>query len=71
MKRIIRFTSEWDVKGFYELINSGSGVALPGNNYVVTDEQIAALRTKGIPFADVAVADSFQPVLEGAAVERV
>ena len=58
IKRVIRIPAQWDARGFYELLNTGSGVALPGNNYVVTDEQIAVLREKGIPFVDVAVAES-------------
>ena len=53
MKRVIRFASKWDAEGFYVLLNTASGVALPGNSYIVTDEQIAALRAKGIPFAVV------------------
>jgi len=54
MKRVIRFKGKWDAEGFYVLLNVGSGVALPGNNYVVTDKQVAALRAKGIPFVEVA-----------------
>ena len=53
MKRVIRFASKWDAEGVYVLLNAGSGVALPGNSYIVTDEQIVALRAKGVPFAVV------------------
>lgn len=54
MRRVIRFASRWDAEGFSALLNAGSGVALPGNSYIVTDEQIAALRAKEIPFDEVA-----------------
>ena len=54
MRRVTRFASRWDAEGFSALLNAGSGVALPGNSYLVTDEQIAALRAKGIPFDEVA-----------------
>ena len=71
MKRVIRLTGRWDAEGFYVLLNAGSGVALPGNNYIVTDEQVAALRAKGIPFVDVALPDGATAEPEGATVERV
>ncbi|MBM4048629.1 MAG: hypothetical protein FJ279_26295 [Planctomycetes bacterium] len=54
MRRIIRFTGKSDAEGFYVLLNTGPGVALPSNSYIVTEDQIAALRAKGIPFVEVA-----------------
>ncbi len=70
MKQVIRFTGKGDAEGFYVLLSAGSGVALPGNNYIVTDEQVAALRAKGIPFVEVAHPGA-AAVPEGAALERV
>ena len=71
MKRVIRFGSKWDAEGFLVLINAGSGVALPGNSYIVTDRQIAALRAKGIPFDEVALSDAAAEHEQGAVLERV
>jgi len=71
MRRVIKFSGKWDAEGLYVLVNTGSGVALPGNSYIVTDEQIAALRAKGIPFDEVAAPESVTGPVEGAELERV
>jgi len=58
MRRVIKFAGKWDAEGLRILVSTDSGVALPGNSYIVTDEQIAALRAEGIPFDEVAVPES-------------
>lgn len=66
MKRVIRFAGRWDAEGFRVLVAAGSGVALPGNSYIVTDEQVAALRATRIPFDEVAVPEGMTEQDQGA-----
>lgn len=53
MKHIIKFSEAHDADGFYVLMTSGVGTALPGHIYIVEETQLKLLQQRGIPYVEI------------------
>jgi hypothetical protein len=70
MKVIIRLTEEEELRALPLLLRHSPGMVLPNRTYIVSEEAIKVLRTKGIRYSEVS-REAVAPSLEEAAGERV
>ena len=64
MKIALRFTEREELKAIPILFRHSSGMMLPGDIYLVSEEAAAALRQAGVRFTEVS-RESSAPRLEG------
>lgn len=70
MKVIIRLTEEEELRALPLLLRHSPGMVLPNRTYIVSEEAIKVLRTRGIRLSEVS-REAVAPSLEEAAGERV
>jgi hypothetical protein len=70
MKVAVRFTEKEELKAIPILFRHSSGMMLPGDVYVISEEAARALREAGVRFAELS-RESSAPRLQGASGERI
>jgi hypothetical protein len=71
MKHAIKLAEEVDAQGFYFLMTTGVGMALPGNTYIVDEGQLLLLQKHGISYTEIAHEQSAPVLVESATIERI
>jgi hypothetical protein len=71
MKYVIKLPDEADAQGFYLLMTTGVGIALPDNTYLLEKEQVVMLQKHGVPYTEISREQSAPALLESATFERI
>lgn len=70
MKVIIHLTEEDELKALPLLLRHSPGMVLPNRTYVLSEDVLKTLRTRGIRYSEVS-REAVAPSLQEAAGERV
>ena len=70
MKIAVRFSDKEEIKALPILLRHSSGMMLPGDVYVISEDAARALRVAGVRFSELS-RESSAPRLQGVSGERI